>query len=81
MRNVLHPNHVNNVIGGANMDINAIMSAIGSLGFPIVACCAMFWMYNNTMNRLQEIVSENTKVMAELVATVKSIAPAENNNG
>lgn len=63
------------------MDINAIMSAIGSLGFPIVACCAMFWMYNNTMNRLQEIVSENTKVMAELVATVKSIAPAENNNG
>lgn len=63
------------------MDINAILSAIGSLGFPIVACCAMFWMYNNTMNKLQEIVSENTKVMAELVATVKSIAPAENNNG
>lgn len=63
------------------MDINAILSAIGSLGFPIVACCAMFWMYNNTMNRLQEIVSENTKVMAELVATVKSIAPAENSDG
>lgn len=63
------------------MDINAILGAIGSLGFPIVACCAMFWMYNNTMNRLQEIVSENTKVMTELVATVKSIAPSENNNG
>ena len=63
------------------MDINAILSAIGSLGFPIVACCAMFWMYNNTMSRLQEIVSENTRVMTELVATVKSIAPSENKNG
>lgn len=34
------------------MDINVIIQAIGSVGFPIVACCAMFYMYNKIMTEL-----------------------------
>ena len=34
------------------MDGAAIVSAIGSVGFPIVACCALFWMINTTMKEL-----------------------------
>lgn len=29
-----------------------IITAIGSVGFPIVACCAMFWLYNETITKI-----------------------------
>ncbi len=29
-----------------------IINAIGSVGFPIVACAALFWMINTTMKEL-----------------------------
>lgn len=37
------------------MDMNGIMQLIGSLGFPIVACGALFWMLNkqNEMHRAE----------------------------
>ncbi len=31
------------------MDYNQIVQAIGSVGFPIVACCGLFWMINTSM--------------------------------
>jgi hypothetical protein len=34
------------------MDYNQIVQAIGSVGFPIVACCGLFWMINTTMKEL-----------------------------
>lgn len=56
------------------MDYNAIVTLVGSLGFPIVACIALFWMMNTTMKEFKETVSENTKAMTELVTTVKAIS-------
>lgn len=56
------------------MDYNVIISLVGSLGFPIVACGAMFWMMNTTMKEFKESVTENTKAMTELVITVKAIS-------
>ena len=29
-----------------------IISAIGSVGFPIVACCGMFYLYDKTITKL-----------------------------
>lgn len=55
------------------MDYNTIVTLVGSLGFPIVACIGLFWMINTTMKEFKETVSENTKAMTELVTTVKSI--------
>lgn len=34
------------------MDANAIIAAIGSVGFPIVACCALFYLYDKTITKL-----------------------------
>lgn len=56
------------------MDYNAIVTLVGSLGFPIVACIALFWMMNTTMKEFKETVAENTKAMTELVTTVKAIS-------
>ena len=34
------------------MDANTLISAIGSVGFPIVACCALFYLYDKTITKL-----------------------------
>lgn len=56
------------------MDYNTITTLVGSLGFPIVMCIALFWMINTTMKEFKETVAENTKAMTELVTTVKAIS-------
>ena len=56
------------------MDINAIVSAIGSLGFPIVACAALFWQnlkqsehHKAETDKLSESLNNNTLVMQKLL--------------
>lgn len=33
-------------------NMQMILQAIGSVGFPIVACCGMFYLYNNVMSKI-----------------------------
>ena len=63
------------------MDYNTIVTLVGSLGFPIAACIALFWMINTTMTELKETVAENTKAMTELVTTVKAIYNRSDEDG
>ena len=42
------------------MDINAITTLIGTVGFPIVAYCMMFYMCNTT-------IKENTDAINRLI--------------
>ena len=45
------------------MDVDTIAGLIGSLGFPIVACCFMGWLYvqmNNTLKDLTVAITELT---------------------
>ena len=63
------------------MDYNTIVTLVGSLGFPIAACIALFWMINTTMKEFKETVAENTKAMTELVTTVKAIYSGGNEDG
>ena len=46
------------------MDPNAIGQLIGTLGFPIVACGALFWMLNTTM---KENTESNRAVQTALI--------------
>lgn len=39
------------------MDPSMIMQAIGSVGFPIVAACAMFYLYDKTVKELTETLT------------------------
>ena len=67
--------------GVKRMDIAAISQLIGSLGFPIVACGALFWMCNNTLksnteaiNSVTDAVTANTHATAELSQLVQLLA-------
>lgn len=48
------------------MEINEITNAIGSVGFPIVACGALFWMINTTMKELTTAISELTRSIKDI---------------
>lgn len=48
------------------MDVNSIVQIINSVGFPIVACCALFYFINKTM-------AENTSATKELANGMQEI--------
>ncbi len=55
------------------MDVTQIMQAIGTLGFPIVACCALFYYLNKEqeshkeeMGAVTEALNRNTDALLEL---------------
>lgn len=55
------------------MDINIILQAISTVGFPIVCCAALFWMINKQdenhkaeVNALRSVLEENTKAIIQL---------------
>lgn len=58
------------------MDVNDIISIIGSLGFPIVACVGMFYLYNRTLkdftSTLDDIASEIKELREELKELIKN---------
>lgn len=40
------------------MDMTVISQFIGSLGFPIVACIGMFFLYSKTLKSLTESINQ-----------------------
>ena len=55
------------------MDIETISQLIATLGFPIVACGAMFWMINKNEERHKEeidslgkTIEDNTNILTSL---------------
>lgn len=58
------------------MNVNDIVALIGSLGFPIVACVGMFYLYNRTLkdftSTLDNIASEIKELREELKELIKN---------
>lgn len=58
------------------MDVNDIIALIGSLGFPIVACVGMFYLYNRTLkdftSTLNDIANEIKELREELNELIKN---------
>lgn len=55
------------------MDFNLLIQIIGSLGFPIVACGALFWhmiksdeQHKEEMNKISEALNNNTSALVKL---------------
>lgn len=44
-----------------------IAELIGSMGFPIAACCAMGWFINTTFKEFQNIMIENNSLIKTLI--------------
>ena len=60
------------------MDINIVMQAISTVGFPICACGALFWMVNKQdsqhkeeINALRSVLEANTQALTELRDMIK----------
>lgn len=45
------------------MDYNAVIQAIGSVGFPIVASIGMFYLYNKTVTELTNTLTRMDKTL------------------
>ena len=63
---------------GKIMDVNVITSLIGSLGFPIACCIALFWymtkmakQHKEEMDKMSEAINNNTAVMNRLIEKIE----------
>lgn len=43
------------------MNYQELVQAISTVGFPIVCCCALFWMINTTMKELKDVIAGLTQ--------------------
>lgn len=53
------------------MDVNMIIQAIGSVGFPIVAACAMFYLYDKTIKELTETLTRIDSTMQVILQHIE----------
>lgn len=66
------------------MDVQIIGQLIASLGFPIVACCAMFWMVNKNEERhkdeldgMRKTIEDNTTVLSSIKELIQLLINKE----
>lgn len=56
---------------GVYMNISDVVSMIGSIGFPIVACCAMAWFIATTFRNFNDLVTKNNVLTEELIGLLQ----------
>lgn len=62
------------------MDVNSIIQLVGSLGFPIVACGALFWrmvksdeQHKEEMGKVTESLNNNTMALVKLTEKLEKV--------
>ena len=55
------------------MDANAIISAIASVGFPIVACIGLFYLYDRTIKDLTVTLTSITAALDGIKSTLDKL--------
>ena len=53
------------------MDMSSITALVGSVGFPIVACCGMAWFIVTTFRDFNNLMTKNNVLTEELIALLK----------
>ena len=61
------------------MDISSIVTVVGSVGFPIVACCGMAWFIATTFNDFNELMTKNNVLTEELIGMLRKDDGNEDN--
>lgn len=54
------------------MDMSAIATIVGSVGFPIVACCGMAWFIATTFRDFNNLMTKNNVLTEELISLLKN---------
>lgn len=49
------------------MDVQMIITLVGSLGFPIFACCFLGWFIYKVVLDLQKTIEKNTKILEKIL--------------
>lgn len=61
------------------MNVNDIVTLIGSLGFPIVACVGMFYLYNRTLKDFTNTLNDIVTQIKELREDIKELVSGGKN--
>lgn len=61
------------------MNVNDIVTLIGSLGFPIVACVGMFYLYNRTLKDFTSTLNDIVTQIKELREDIKEFVSGGKN--
>lgn len=54
------------------MDMSSIATLVGSVGFPIVACCGMAWFIATTFRDFNNLMTRNNVLTEELITLLKN---------
>ena len=60
------------------MDMSSIATLVGSVGFPIVACCGMAWFIATTFRNFNNLMTKNNVLTEELIALLKNDKEGDN---
>ena len=60
------------------MDMSSIAIIVGSVGFPIVACCGMAWFIATTFRDFNNLMTKNNVLTEELIALLKNDKGGDN---
>lgn len=55
------------------MDYQDLINSIGSVGFPIVACVGLFYLYNTTIKEIVNALASVTLVLNDVKSTLTKI--------
>lgn len=53
------------------MESTELMQAISTVGFPIVACCVLFYLYDKTLREVVSTLQEVTQILRSVAETLK----------
>lgn len=60
------------------MDMSSIATLVGSVGFPIVACCGMAWFIATTFRDFNNLMTKNNVLTEELIALLENDKGGDN---
>ena len=55
------------------MDVTTVSTVISSIGFPIVACCALFYLYDKTITKLTSTLEKIDKTLDKIVDKIYNL--------
>lgn len=56
------------------MNVQEIVNAIGSVGFPIVACCGLFYLYDRTIKEIINALDNVKETLHKVDSTLDSLS-------
>ena len=55
----------------SELEPNEVMQAISTVGFPIAACCVLFYLYDKTLREVVATLQDVSKTLKEVSDTLR----------